>query len=205
MLNSALGCSSCSRGGYLPVGTPAVLGNYRSLAPNMSGVAALADGFGLGGGYWPGVQVQAFEPAFWTPQPVFSVIPYSPATIAAVSPVFVGNDAARATVLSEPISRVGGGGALLAETAAVGAVNEERRLLPATPTGRARVADASIRASMLPPPFPFRANECGCCSAAYSPLPPNGVQAWAELLAATNLPYDSIIGPACSSCPRRLF
>lgn len=202
MLNSALGCSSCARGGYLPIGSPAVVGNYRSLAPNMSGVAALADGFGLGGGYWPGVQVQAFEPAFWTPQPVFSVIPYSPATIAAVSPVFVGNDAARATVLSEPISRVGGGGALLAEAPVV---REERKLLPATPTGKAVVADASIQAS-LAPPFPFRANECGCCRAAFSPLPPNGVQAWADLLAATNLPYDSIIGPACSSCgPRRLF
>lgn len=131
--------------------------------PALTGATALAASGAPGGiatAYAPAVQIQAFEPAFYTPCPVFAMMPYSPATVSAVAPVFPAGEAA------------GPGPAGLAS---VGAGD----------------GGGTIPAGTTPTPA-YNVNSCGCCKTAYSPLPPNGYQAWQNLVSSTNAPYEQL-------------
>ncbi len=48
-----------------------------------------------------------------------------------------------------------------------------------------------------PPPYGFRANECGCARTAYSQLPPSGFLAWEPLIRRFNEPFNSLAGLTC--------
>lgn len=99
--------------------------------------------------------IRRFEPAFMTPMPTFAVLPFSPATIAAVSPVMYGP--ADAAVI-EAASR---GAATVRQAEALG-----------SGAGAAAATAAATIATIPGAP-------CGsCCNRSYSPLPPNAVQAW---------------------------
>jgi hypothetical protein len=48
-----------------------------------------------------------------------------------------------------------------------------------------------------PPPYGFRANECGCARTAFSQLPPAGFLAWEPLIRRFNEPFNSLAGLTC--------
>jgi hypothetical protein len=48
-----------------------------------------------------------------------------------------------------------------------------------------------------PPPYGFRANECGCARTAFSQLPPSGFLAWEPLIRRFNEPFNSLAGLTC--------
>lgn len=123
------------------------------MACNCTSVWPAAPG-GLGAGVasiGPGgipYQVREFEPAFYTPHRVYTLQAYSPATVAAISPVFTGG---------------------------------------------------------LPPSQPCST----CCNKAYSPLPPNAVQAWASAVGCGGTCVTSAATAAgyggCAQCTRKGF
>jgi hypothetical protein len=103
----------------------------------------------------PPVQIQAFQPAFWTPEPVFAAIPYSPPLISVVTPTYSPGAAAR--------------------------------VITAAGTGLGSGQGTGIAA-----------NECGCCTRAYSPLAPSGVEAWRATIYEANNPVNALLAPSCS-------
>ena len=149
---SCNGVASLSSSGYgYGYGNPgSVLANVGTA---MASVAA----------YSPAVQVQAFEPAFYTPCPTWSVIPYSPALVSVAMPTYG---------VTAP------GAAVTASLAAADVVAADVN------------AGVPFNATVAPV---FTANECGPCGRAYSPLPPNGFFAWQKLLQDTNRPYDALV------------
>lgn len=161
-------CSGVAPVGVGTVGTQAAtlsaLSAFpRSADPALAGGAALAAGGvtpAVASAYTPAVQIQQFEPAFYTPCPVFTMIPYAPSVVSAVAPVFPASTSTAATGTT---------------TLAAGGV---------------------IPPSATPTPG-FRANSCGCCPTAYSPLPPNGFAAWQGLIRRSNAPYEQLMGGSC--------
>jgi hypothetical protein len=139
--------------------------------------AALAAGAGtapLIPGYAPAVQIQQFEPAFYTPTPVFATVPYSPTYVAAVAPVVV-NPAAAAAVATTALAD-----ALPFPTPT-----------PVGPDPRGPPGAVPVPAPV--PAGPRVATPCGCCSSVFSPLPPNGFRAWQQLIQETNRPYEQLL------------
>ena len=123
--------------------------------------------------------IRRFEPAFMSP-PVFAALPYSPATIAAVSPVMT---AAPVEVPAAPQFVVN-------PARRYGDTNIRRAVL-AVP------AAAPVPVAVVPSLMPAAAAGCGtCCGKSYSPLPPTAVQAfWSNLNC----------GGTCSTCLRNWF
>lgn len=155
-------------GAVSTTGRLSTLSTVNALAALGAGVAGNKPGYGAGYGYGagvgaaplaaayaPAVQIHEFEPAFYTPEPVFATVPYSPTYVAAVAPVVIGNG--NGTVNGN------GNGAALAAAAAPAA------------------------------PLPRVATPCGCCSSVFSPLPPNGFQAWRQLIEESNRPYEQLL------------
>jgi hypothetical protein len=135
---------------------------------------------------WPAYVVRPFEPAFMS-APTFAVLPYSPATIAAVTPVYAPGNAAMTPVHAPQDP-----------PAEVELVNPAlRSTLGTRPV-------ASPAETVVPGAWPgnipgvgFGFAPCGgCCGKAYSPLPPNAVQAFGPTLGC---------GGGCSSCRRFWF
>ena len=81
-------------------GPPFILprGGYEAGSLAVTG-AALAEA----AAFAPAVQVQAFEPAFYTSCPTWSVIPYSPSTVSVMMPTYTPGVAA-APVLAETLT-----------------------------------------------------------------------------------------------------
>ena len=143
-------------------------------------------------------QFRLFESAFFSNQPQVAVIPYSPATIVAATPIFYNTagavvaaaatappTAAPPAVTAPPVPTV-----VLAQTGAGGAP------APASAPMSFSVQGATAQYSTQPP-LGFRANGCGCAVTARSPLTPGGVNAWLPLLQQFNAPYESLAGQAC--------
>jgi hypothetical protein len=141
--------------------------------PTMAAMAAVSVGAGLAavpsvGGYGPAVQVQAFEPAFYTSCPTWSVLPYSPALVSVAMPVY---------------------GDVPVAGAATAAIAAETGLAAASLAAQG-VADGVYQTAAPE----FVATSCGPCANPFSPMPPSGFSAWRNLLRETNAPYDSLIG-----------
>jgi hypothetical protein len=104
---------SCGCGGS---GAGPAFTNYGTAAA--AGLANVGVSLAAAGPYAPAVQVQAFEPAFYTPCPTWSVIPYSPALVSVAMPVYgaaaAANTAAIGTVLAEQATGIVPPGATLA-------------------------------------------------------------------------------------------
>lgn len=74
--------------------------------------------------YAPAVQVQAFEPAFYTPCPTWSVIPYSPALVSVAMPTYAAVQPAAAVAAATATLADAGGVPLSATVAPVFTANE---------------------------------------------------------------------------------
>ena len=143
------------------------VGGYGYGYGNGNGAPMLASGVGVGAAplaaaYAPAVQLHEFEPAFYTPEPVIASVPYSPTYVAAVAPVVINGGG-------------GSGGGSAAATLA------QTQMTPTSP---------------FQTPYPMQAprvaTPCGCCSSVFSPLPPNGFQAWRQLIEETTRPYEQV-------------
>ena len=84
---ASMACYSCGGAGAAAV-TSAVLGSTWATQ------SALVQPPYLGAPYAPPVQVQAFDPAFYTPEPLVRVVPYVPSTISVATPLFRAGPAA---------------------------------------------------------------------------------------------------------------
>lgn len=125
-------------------------------------------------------QFRLFESAFFSNSPQVAVLPYSPSTIVAATPMYY---PAAPTPTTAPTATAP---TTLAQTSG-----------PATSGPPAQVAVQGSSAFTSMPPPGFRANECGCAVNAYSQLPPSGFMAWQPLLRQFNAPYESLAGQAC--------
>ena len=129
-------------------------------------------------------QFRTFESAAFSDRPQIAILPYSPGTIVAASPVYYGDVLGNAPTA--------GVAAATAVNAAATAPNPYPTYPPLDPY------TANSTTVSYAPPIGYRANECGCTTVARSQLPPSGFSAWEPLIRQFNAPYDSFMGPTCS-------
>jgi hypothetical protein len=133
-------------------------------------------------------QVRQFEPAFMTSRPMVAAYPYSPSTIAVVAPVLTGP----------------GADAVVAAPSA--SVTPAASVDPAMAVGAAAtVGPSPWAAGGFYPGAAAAVGGCGtCCGKAYSPLPPNAVQAWASVMGCGGM-CGLNVGGCGAGCQRRLY
>jgi hypothetical protein len=132
----------------------------------------------------PGVQIVPFESAFYTPEQTYIAIPYAPAAVGVVTPLTQGGVAAglsRAVVAGEIAGLAGAAEDAAAEVGAglvsVGAA----QVLPNPGWMDAETLPVAAAAAAA-------TASCGACGTApfYSALPPQGVEAWWDVLLRSN-------------------
>ena len=167
---SVLGCGCGGVPSYIQRQPIFEAASTAAAVSNAATLAAAASPFG--NAYLPAVQVQSFEPAFYTPCPTWAVIPYSPSLVSVTVPVYNNN----------PVTNTV---AAVVETQPAPVALAEAEVLAAAETG--------VPVNVTPTPQ-FVATSCGPCNNAFSPLPPNSFDAWRRLLQQTNAPYDALYG-----------
>lgn len=148
------------------------------------------------GNYQLPLQITPFESAHYDPNPQYSVIPYSPATIGVMTPAYlpVGVPARAAAVDGRA------GTAALAAAAA----QSERTSSLATVQLPPPASDPLTSTLALGgggdgggAPEGFYNNGCTCCKNVYTPLTPSGFFAWNPLLTQFNRPANEALKPLC--------
>ena len=106
----------------------ALTNGYGYESAGVTSLASVGTSMASVSAYSPAVQVQAFEPAFYTPCPTWSVIPYSPALVSVAMPTYGGGvsapGAAVAASLAVAAADVNAGVPLNATVAPVFTANE---------------------------------------------------------------------------------
>lgn len=197
-------CGSCPRsqiGAALPYAAAAA---YASTAATLSAIQPAS----MGINQIPPYQIQVFDPAFYTPDTLYSVTPYVGNTISVATPIgwAVQQPQQQATPQTQSVSAPVSSYSSKASSAPVSAPSSAVQPSTSQVAAVSLAASAPVSPAGQWPIYPrappgFGVGSCGepCVGGSFSPLAPTGVAAWASLLRRVNAPAAAAYGASIAS------